>query len=357
MASPLVRSSRLSDADVSVFLKLETVHPPMSFKWRGMSHFIRRAKEVHGPNVHAIIASGGNAGIAAAAAARVLDVRCTVLLPDWAAQATIDVLKRDNANVLVGGKDYQAVLDASRKLAEETDNGVVVPAYDDPVVWEGHSSMVMELAEQLSTKPSAIFCSVGGAGLLGGIITGCARVGWEDVQIVALETIGSDCFYHSMALNRGASPTSLPDGVTVLRDEVNNVALARFSTFSSKASGSLGASSPAAGVVKMALDRAGPVTCVTLPDELSMQAASAFADDHKLLVELACSTTLVPAYKRALLDQLVPPTTSPRHCVFIVCGGYKVSVDDVIGYRAQVAAWPRDSFEVYCDGRVIQVEK
>jgi len=56
----------------------------------------------------------------------------------------------------------------------------MIPAYEDPVVWEGHSSMVHEIHEQLGEKPDAIFCSVGGAGLLGGIIKGCDDVGWED---------------------------------------------------------------------------------------------------------------------------------------------------------------------------------
>ncbi len=56
----------------------------------------------------------------------------------------------------------------------------MVPAYDDPLVWEGHSSMVVEIQSQLRAKPDAIFCCVGGGGLLGGIILGCKKVGWGD---------------------------------------------------------------------------------------------------------------------------------------------------------------------------------
>jgi len=55
----------------------------------------------------------------------------------------------------------------------------MVPAYDNPTVWEGHSSMVHEIQQQLKKEPDAIFCSVGGAGLLGGIIVGCKDVGWD----------------------------------------------------------------------------------------------------------------------------------------------------------------------------------
>lgn len=59
-------------------------------------------------------------------------------------------------------------------------NSVLIPAYDDPVIWEGHSSMIPEIKSQLQHKPDVVFCSVGGAGLLGGILVGLNEVGWDD---------------------------------------------------------------------------------------------------------------------------------------------------------------------------------
>lgn len=86
--------------------------------------------------------------------------------------------------------------------------------------------------------------------------------------------MGSDCFYFSMALNRRSDET-LPGGVT--RVEEDGVALARFHRFWSKAASSLGASQPAARVVKMALERSGGFRSVTVQDEVSMQSAVQFA--------------------------------------------------------------------------------
>lgn len=40
--------------------------------------------------------------------------------------------------------------------------------------------MVAEVSQQLGRKPDMIICSVGGGGLLGGVMTGCKAVGWED---------------------------------------------------------------------------------------------------------------------------------------------------------------------------------
>ncbi|KAJ6547327.1 tryptophan synthase beta subunit-like PLP-dependent enzyme [Mycena capillaripes] len=354
--TPLILSNPLSCQDVSVYLKLETVQPAMSFKSRGMSFFAQRAKEAHGPSVHLVIASGGNAALAVACAARSLEVRCTVCIPDGAAQSTLNLLRRQNAEVVVGGQHYAEALRAARQIVDQEDNAVMVPAYDDPIVWEGHSSIIMEASKQMAHKPSAIFCSVGGGGLLGGIIAGCAQVGWDSVPIVAVETIGCNCFYYSMALNRQEGAVVLPKGVTVIHDEIYDVKLAHFSAFSSKASGSLGASQPAAGVVKQALNRVGRVICVSVPDELTMQAACSFADDHKMLVELACSAALVAAYKKELFDHLIPLKETRRSGLFIVCGGFKVSLDDMVQYRALSDA-SSDSLEVYCDGEAVRIKK
>jgi len=40
--------------------------------------------------------------------------------------------------------------------------------------------MIVEIRDQLKKKPDTIFCSVGGGGLLGGIIVGCKEIGWDD---------------------------------------------------------------------------------------------------------------------------------------------------------------------------------
>jgi L-serine/L-threonine ammonia-lyase len=72
----------------------------------------------------------------------------------------------------------------------------------------------------------------------------------------------------------------LPVGVDITHDAQNDVMLAYLNHLTSRAAGSLGASSPAPGVVKLALHRLGDVRCVSVPDELSMQAAERFAGTY-----------------------------------------------------------------------------
>ena len=270
--------------------------------------------------MHLIIASGGNAGLGAACAANVLNVRCTVYITEGVSEEMHNFLKKERAEVVIAGKYYAQALERAEDAVEREENAyvsagcfkimltdkyycrVMVPAYDNPIVWQGHASMIKEIVYQVPNKPDAIFCSVGGGGLLGGVLVGCKDVGWDDgecqrtatteiafngstVPVVAMETHGSNCFYHSVSVNAGQfnSVKVLPQDVETWHDEGQNVSLARLKKLNSRAT-SLGASSPAAAVVKMALEREGGIKCVCVPDELTMQTSISFAGAFRLFV-------------------------------------------------------------------------
>ena len=84
--------------------------------------FIQRCKEKHGPAVNLIIASGGNAGLAAAFAAKAIEVRCTVFLPEGASQGTLGVLNGAGAKVIMVGKCYQQTLEHAKEAAASDSN-------------------------------------------------------------------------------------------------------------------------------------------------------------------------------------------------------------------------------------------
>lgn len=60
----------------------------------------------------------------------------------------------------------------------------------------GHATLVSEVAASLGpgVKPGAVLLSVGGGGLLCGVVQGLEDVGWLDVPIIAMETVGAHCF-------------------------------------------------------------------------------------------------------------------------------------------------------------------
>ena len=95
-----------------------------------------------------------------------------------------------------------------------------ISPFDDPLIWEGHGTIIDELKEDLKgVKPSLIICSVGGGGLMLGILNGLKRNGWENVPVLAMETKGAD------SLN-----ASVKAGTIVKLDSIKSIAksLGRF---------------------------------------------------------------------------------------------------------------------------------
>lgn len=65
--------------------------------------------------------------------------------------------------------------------------------------------MIDEIKEQMGDKlPDCIIASVGGGGLVLGLIEGMIRNGWFDkgVKVIAVETEGADCFNKSIKSNQ-----------------------------------------------------------------------------------------------------------------------------------------------------------
>ena len=101
---------------------------------------------------------------------------------------------------------------------------------------------------------------------------------------MTVETHGSNCFYQSLSLHEGPFTGSVqsrkvPEGTTAEYDKEHNVTIAHIAKLTSRAT-SLGATSPSAGAVKMALQRSGSVKSVCVSDELAMQTCLLFTGEH-----------------------------------------------------------------------------
>lgn len=373
--TPLIYSSHISDLlGCSAYLKLENLQPSQSFKYRGISLLVQRCKAKYGPSVHILAASSGNAGLATAVAARRLGIRCTIYLPFATRQATQIRLRQQGADVVAVGQIYADSAMAMREAAKVDPNAVIVPSYEHPVLWEGHSSMVKEMENQLGERPDAILCSVGGGGLIGGVLLGCKAVGWNDVPIIALETHGSNCFYQANALNtQGFTsksrtfPPEIPNDqpYTVEFNSEHAVAVPHLRALHSRAV-SLGATYAAPEVVRMALDHPAGVQCVCIADELAMCSAQLFADDHKMLIELACATTISAAYNYEFFWRLLDPELAlppeekrKKRVVFVVCGGINISYGEVTSYTdiLEEAATLEHGWRIVCNGTEFHVSK
>lgn len=105
-----------------------------------MSLVAQQAKE-KSPDVRLIIASGGNAGFAAACAAKAVGIQCTVFLPAGLDPHFLDSLKREGAELVTGGKDYSEVLGKAREALAQN---------EERYVWL-HRRVIMEIEIPLAS--------------------------------------------------------------------------------------------------------------------------------------------------------------------------------------------------------------
>jgi threonine dehydratase len=163
---------------IEVWLKLEHMQVAGSFKARGM---LNRLLANSIPASGVIVASGGNAGIATAAAAKSLGVKCEVFVPTVCSPAKQARLRELGAQVVVTGAVYAEALEACLSRHKET-GALLTHAYDQPEVVAGAGTLAQEIEEQ-GGRPDSVLVSVGGGGLISGIAA------WfdGDARVVALE--------------------------------------------------------------------------------------------------------------------------------------------------------------------------
>jgi threonine dehydratase len=194
-----VRTTPVLDLEPGAFgvpgrlsLKLELHQHSGSFKARGAFNLLL-AVEV--PET-VVIASGGNAGLAIAYAARELGRRATVFIPEVTGPAKVGRLRAMGAQVVVAGAYYADALEASRRYAAQV-GALVAHAYDQPEIVAGQGTCGRELAAQ---RPGldTVMVAVGGGGLIGGIATWYA----DRARVVAVESERTATLASALAAGR-----------------------------------------------------------------------------------------------------------------------------------------------------------
>ena len=298
--TPLIESRPLSlAAGRNIWLKLDALQPCGSFKLRGVGH----ACEVHYARGarHLVSSSGGNAGLAVAYAGRKLGVPVTVVVPETTTERAKELLRLENAKVLVHGSSWQEANELALTLIGAGD--AFIHPFDDPLLWAGHASLVDEVVAT-GFKPDAVVLSVGGGGLLSGVVEGLQRNGWADVPVLAVETTGAASLHAAMQAG-------------------HTVALPRIASIA----GSLGAKRVAEQA--LACTRRQPVHSHLVSDRAALQACERFLQDHRLLVEPACGAALALAYDASAMARY-------PNVLVVVCGGATATLEQIQAWLRQV---------------------
>lgn len=300
--TPLVDSRALSiGAGRTVWLKMETAQPPGSFKIRGIGHacqeYVRRGAK------RFIASSGGNAGIAVAYAGRHLSIPVVVVVPETTTRTAKALIMQEGAEVIVHGSAWHEANALALSMVKDSD--AFLHPFDDPLVWQGHSSLIDEVVAS-GVRPDVVILSVGGGGLLSGVIEGLRRHEWFDVPVIAVETEGADAFAQSIRAGYRIKMAAITSVATCLG---------------------------AAQVCEQAfsLSQKHPVHSVVVTDRAAVSACQRFLVDHRVVVEPACGASLAVVYDNA------QELKEYESVLVIVCGGVAASVEQLQVWANELA--------------------
>lgn len=246
---PYVRETPLEHAlafsqitGAEVWLKLENLQLTGSFKVRGA---LNKLLSLSPPQLQkgVVAASSGNHGAGVAYGLAMLGTKGIIFVPEGASPTKLEAIRRYGAEVRVFGSSGEDTEDYARAYAAQHGLTYISP-YNDPDVIAGQGTIGVEIAQQLSNPPDAVFVTVGGGGLVSGVavylkslhpkvkIIGCQPANdaamWASVQagrIVRLEaqptlSDGSAGGLEANTITFELCRTLVDDWVTVSEEEI-----------------------------------------------------------------------------------------------------------------------------------------
>lgn len=233
-------------------------------------------------------------------------------------------------DVVVAGNHWNECDAKCRAFVEENPGAEYVPPYEHEEIFEGHSSLVEEVSVQLeelgldTRAPTAWVASVGGGGLISGVMRGLEKLGLEScARLVGVETRGC----HSWSLKMRQKAPRL--------EEIASAAK------------SLGALEVCEDSVRWRGLR--DWRSVVVEDREAARGSIALVDHHRLLTELACGCAVRTVADCAVDGIEVFGPGGPIEAVdlkvlwegvdrvvVVVCGGNSVDLDAVMRWKSEI---------------------
>ncbi|HEX9961720.1 MAG TPA: threonine ammonia-lyase [Pyrinomonadaceae bacterium] len=165
--TPILSDEKLSkEIGAPAFLKAECLQRSGSFKVRGAYNKISRlSKEEKKRGV--VTASAGNHAQGVALAARLHNIKATIVLPEFAPLTKVMATKAQGAEVVLKGASFDEAVAHSRSL-QEKQGYTYVHAFDDELVIAGQGTIGWEIVEDLP-EATVIVVPIGGGGIISGI--------------------------------------------------------------------------------------------------------------------------------------------------------------------------------------------
>jgi threonine dehydratase len=276
LVTPLIESAALNERlQARIFLKLELLQRTGSFKFRGA--YNRLVQLTPAERQRGVVAfSSGNHAQGIAAAARLLGMQATIVMPSDAPRIKLENTRALGAEIVFYDRKRDKREEIAARLAAEND-AVVVPAFDDPHVVAGQGTTGLEIARQakaLGVALDAVLVPCSGGGLTSGIALALAHESPE-TRVFAVEPEGFDGA--RLSLERGERMSAAGSGSSIADSLM----------------------SPAPGAIPFAILKAAHAGAVAVGDAALMRAVAYAVRELKLVVEPGGAAGLAAALSGA----------------------------------------------------------
>lgn len=188
-------------AGTNVFLKPEMLQRTGSFKFRGAFNKLSSIPQAHrGGGVVAF--SSGNHAQGVAAAAKILNMQATIVMPADAPLSKRERTKSYGAEVVLYDRDKEDREAIAGNIASKHGATLVRP-YDDPFVIAGQGTAGREIAEDMAARglvPDIVVAPASGGGLIAGVAT-AVKSRFPNAEVIVAEPNGYDD--HALSLKAG----------------------------------------------------------------------------------------------------------------------------------------------------------
>ena len=211
---PLLSSPVLNErVRTKVFLKPEMLQRTGSFKFRGA--FNKLSSIPKGERGGGVVAfSSGNHAQGVAAAAQILNMQATIVMPTDAPRSKRERTKAYGAEVVLYDRDREDREAIARDIAGKR-GATLVPPYDDPMVIAGQGTVGREIAEDLAAlgvSPDIVVAPVSGGGLIAGVAT-AVKARFPQATVMSAEPEAFDD--HARSLRAGKREAHASSGRTI----------------------------------------------------------------------------------------------------------------------------------------------
>jgi threonine dehydratase len=194
--TPLDFASNLSARTHNrIFLKREDMQPVFSFKIRGAYNKMAKLSQ-QALKRGVICASAGNHAQGVAMSAQKLGVRAVIVMPVSTPQIKVDAVRARGGEVVLAGDSFSDAYTHAKEL-EQSEQLTFVHPFDDPDVIAGQGTIGMEILRAHSRPIHAIFCCVGGGGLIAGIAAYVKQLR-PDTKIIGVEAVDAEAMTKSL---------------------------------------------------------------------------------------------------------------------------------------------------------------